>query len=163
MNQRQVSHPCLLFSKLIIITKSNSWSQWTSVILVLLSLPCCSPSPGVSLLSKALLLIVWFEICHGGEDRSRSQQAIGCQRKATLGWDNRGTGKTTVDGIPYQRWSDTESHFTDVGDHNLPKKALAKYLIQFNFNFKKTILKKRWPATCSSWQGGGRPLDGTSP
>ena len=46
---------------------------------------------------------------------------IGCQQRSTSGRSYAGEANTTVDGIPCQRWSDTEPHnhnFTDVGDHN---------------------------------------------
>ena len=49
------------------------------------------------------------------------QEQIGCQQRSTLGCDYVGEANTTVDGIPCQRWSDTEPHdhpFTDEGDHN---------------------------------------------
>ena len=67
-----------------------------------------------SLILKALLLIVFcFEICHGKNTGRRSQPA-----KKALGRDYRGNANTTIDGIPCQRWTDVDSHFTDVGDHN---------------------------------------------
>ena len=46
---------------------------------------------------------------------------IGCQQKSTSGRDYAGEANTTVDGIPCQRWSETQPHdhkFTHVGDHN---------------------------------------------
>ena len=46
---------------------------------------------------------------------------IGCQQRSTSGRSYAGEANATVDGIPCQRWSDTEPHnhnFTDVGDHN---------------------------------------------
>ena len=52
---------------------------------------------------------------------SRGYKDNGCQSKSMLGRDYRGSLNTTKDGIPCQRWSDTEPHehpFTDVGEHN---------------------------------------------
>ena len=46
---------------------------------------------------------------------------LNCQQKSTSGRDYVGEANITVDGIPCQRWSDTEPHdheFTHVGDHN---------------------------------------------
>ena len=61
-----------------------------------------------------------------------SERQIGCQQRSTSGRDYVGEANTTVDGIPCQRWSDTEPHdhsFTHVGDHNFcrnPNEALAQ-------------------------------------
>ena len=49
------------------------------------------------------------------------RRQIGCQEWSTSGRTYRGEANTTVDGIPCQRWSDTQPHdhaFTHVGDHN---------------------------------------------
>ena len=46
---------------------------------------------------------------------------IGCQHKSTSGRDYLGMANATVNGIPCQRWSDTEPidhDFTYVGDHS---------------------------------------------
>ena len=46
---------------------------------------------------------------------------IDCQQKTNSGTSYMGESNTTVEGIPCQRWSDTQPHnhsFTDVGDHN---------------------------------------------
>ena len=53
---------------------------------------------------------------------------VGCQHNSTSGRDYRGTANTTVDGIPCQRWSDTEPHehsFTHVGDHNFCRNPIG--------------------------------------
>ena len=55
---------------------------------------------------------------HAVEGESRR---IGCQQSSTSGRSYAGEASMTVDGIPCQRWSDTEPHnheFTHVGDHN---------------------------------------------
>ena len=47
------------------------------------------------------------------------KRKIGCQQKSTSGRSYAGEANTTVDGIPCQRWSDTEPHdhmFTHVGE-----------------------------------------------
>ena len=52
---------------------------------------------------------------------SKSKVQNNCQQKSTSGRDYVGEANTTVDGIPCQRWSDTEPHdhkFTHVGDYN---------------------------------------------
>merc|ERR1711978_316205 len=52
---------------------------------------------------------------------SKSKGQNNCQQRSTSGRDYTGEANTTVDGIPCQRWSDTEPHdhdFTHVGDHN---------------------------------------------
>ena len=52
---------------------------------------------------------------------SRANNNNECQSKSMLGRDYRGTSNTTKDGIPCQRWNDTEPHehpFTQVGEHN---------------------------------------------
>ena len=49
------------------------------------------------------------------------RRQIGCQQRSTSGRSYAGEANTTVDGIPCQRWSDTQPHdhkFTHVGDHN---------------------------------------------
>ena len=49
------------------------------------------------------------------------RRRIGCQQRSTLGRSYVGEANTTVDGIPCQRWSDTEPHnhrFAHVGEHN---------------------------------------------
>ena len=46
---------------------------------------------------------------------------FGCQQRSTSGRDYVGEANTTFDGIPCQKWSDTQPHdhsFTHVGDHN---------------------------------------------
>ena len=46
---------------------------------------------------------------------------VGCQHRSTSGRDYRGMANTTDNGIPCQKWSDTQPHdhkFTFVGDHN---------------------------------------------
>ena len=46
---------------------------------------------------------------------------IGCQQRSTSGRTYNGNANTTVDGIPCQKWSETQPHehsFTHVGDHN---------------------------------------------
>ena len=52
---------------------------------------------------------------------AQPRDQIGCQQRSTSGRSYEGEANTTVDGIPCQRWSDTEPHehsFTHVGDHN---------------------------------------------
>ena len=47
-------------------------------------------------------------------------KGIGCQHWSTKGRSYAGEANKTVDGIPCQRWSDTQPHhhnFTYVGDH----------------------------------------------
>ena len=54
-------------------------------------------------------------------DQEDQRQQIGCQQRLTLGRDYDGEANITFEGIPCQRWSDTQPHnhdFTDVGDHN---------------------------------------------
>ena len=46
---------------------------------------------------------------------------VSCQQSSTSGRSYVGEANTTIDGIPCQRWSDTQPHdhgFTHVGDHN---------------------------------------------
>ena len=65
----------------------------------------------------ALCKHVCSEPIRGQDDRTQ----IGCQQKSTSGRDYLGEANITVDGIPCQKWSDTEPHdhsFTHVGDHN---------------------------------------------
>ena len=50
-----------------------------------------------------------------------SHKEIGCQHRSTSGRDYAGKANTTIDGIPCQKWSDTQANehrFTHVGDHN---------------------------------------------
>ena len=58
---------------------------------------------------------------------------IGCQQRSTLGHTYVGKANTTVDGIPCQKWSDTEPHnhtFTHVGDHNFCRNPYGASLPQ---------------------------------
>ena len=54
-------------------------------------------------------------------DKEEERRTIGCQQRSTSGRSYAGEANTTVDGIPCQRWSETEPHFhgyTHVGNHN---------------------------------------------
>ena len=53
---------------------------------------------------------------------------LNCQKKSTSGRDYVGEADITVDGIPCQRWSDTEPHdhkFIHVGDHNFCRNPIG--------------------------------------
>ena len=76
-------------------------------------------------LSRHLSILVLCKcirsVCAEPNNGQEDQRQIGCQQRSTLGRDYVGDANTTVDGIPCQRWSDTEPHdhdFTHVGDHN---------------------------------------------
>ena len=69
-------------------------------------------------LIKCLLI---FALYSQRSDGQRIHGQIGCQQRSTSGRSYVGEANTTVDGIPCQKWSDTEPHdhsFTHVGDHN---------------------------------------------
>ena len=54
-------------------------------------------------------------------DGEEERKKIGCQQRSTSGRSYAGEANTTVDGIPCQRWTDTQPHnhsYTYVGDHN---------------------------------------------
>ena len=60
--------------------------------------------------------LVWSQTSQGPGQRNTD-----CQQRSTSGRDYIGEINTTVDGIPCQKWSDTQPHdhdFTDVGYHN---------------------------------------------
>ena len=51
-----------------------------------------------------------------------------CQQKSTSGQDYVGVANTTIEGIPCQKWSDTQPHdhpFTHVGDHNFCRNPIG--------------------------------------
>ena len=80
-------------------------------------------------LSKCLPILIfcgYLSIVRGdGEGIARK---IGCQQKSTSGRSYAGEANTTVDGIPCQRWSDTQPHnhsFTHVGDHNFCRNPIG--------------------------------------
>ena len=80
----------------------------------------------------SILRISFPQQSRGQEDQSQ----IGCQQRSTLGRDYVGKASTDVaDGIPCQKWSDTEPHdhsFTHVGDYNLcrnPKGAGLSHVL----------------------------------
>ena len=59
---------------------------------------------------------------------SKGQRQLGCQHRSTSGRDYVGETNTTIDGIPCQRWSDTEPQdhgFTHVGDHNFCRNPIG--------------------------------------
>ena len=66
-----------------------------------------------------LALVFSVKLACGSESL---QHDIGCQHKSTSGRDYLGMANTTVNGIPCQRWSDTEPidhDFTYLGNHSL--------------------------------------------
>ena len=70
--------------------------------------------------------IAWCETSQGPGQRNRD-----CQQRSTSGRDYIGEINTTVDGIPCQKWSDTQPHdhdFTDVGDHLTSVEILMEIL-----------------------------------
>ena len=59
---------------------------------------------------------------------ANSKKDIGCQHRSTSGRDYAGKANTTIDGIPCQKWSDTQAHdhrFTHVGDHNFCRNPIG--------------------------------------
>ena len=58
----------------------------------------------------------------------RPSKLTGCQHRTTLGRSYAGEANTTIDGIPCQKWSDTDPHdhsFTHVGDHNFCRNPIG--------------------------------------
>merc|ERR1712001_817307 len=74
-------------------------------------------------LSKDLQIII-FVVCLTIVSAQPRDQ-IGCQQRSTSGRSYEGEANTTVDGIPCQRWSDTEHSFTHVGDHNFCRNPIG--------------------------------------
>ena len=53
---------------------------------------------------------------------------ISCQQRSISGYDYAGEANTTIEGIPCQKWSDTQPHdhpFTHVGDHNFCRNPIG--------------------------------------
>ena len=70
---------------------------------------------------KVLLMLLSTLFTPGWSLIAGEQNHIGCQHRSTSGRDYRGTANITEDGIPCQKWSDTQPHDhkdTSVGDHN---------------------------------------------
>ena len=75
----------------------------------------------ISSFAHLSILVLFQFVIIACSEQNRGQSQIGCQQKSTIGRDYVGEANTTVDGIPCQRWSDTQPHdhsFTHVGDHN---------------------------------------------
>ena len=78
-----------------------------------------------SFVSRVLLALVVCKCirvaCSQRIETQEDQRQIGCQERSTSGRDYVGEANTADNGIPCQRWSDTQPHdhsFTHVGDHN---------------------------------------------
>ena len=75
-------------------------------------------------LAKSSQFFVFFVVCFSivsSELAEEVAKKIGCQQMSISGHSYTGEAKTTVDGIPCQKWSDLKPHdhgFTYVGDHN---------------------------------------------
>ena len=68
-----------------------------------------------------LAILTYVDIVNSSTVIEGGNLKIDCQQKSTSGRDYIGEANTTVDGIPCQRWSETQPHdhkFTHVGDHN---------------------------------------------
>ena len=77
-----------------------------------------------SLLSKILCVFTLSGICFGATDFAEKylqRSYKECQSKAMSGRDYKGRVNVTKDGVPCQRWNESEPHkhpFSYVGDHN---------------------------------------------
>ena len=58
------------------------------------------------------------------------QRKIGCQQRSTKGRDYVGEANTTIDGIPCQRWSDTQPLGHDFTDFNFCRNPIGSGLSQ---------------------------------
>ena len=80
-----------------------------------------APRDTMKKILQFLQIISGFIGIIGSQPKTWEKMHIGCQQRSTLGHTYVGKANTTVDGIPCQKWSDTEPHshtFTHVGDHN---------------------------------------------
>ena len=74
-----------------------------------------------------LRLLTIFSIL-GYVSSKQVTKKISCQQKSTSGYDYAGEANTTIEGIPCQKWLDTQPHyhrFTHVGDHNFCRNPIG--------------------------------------
>ena len=90
----------------------------------------------VCLLSRLLNMLLICRLCYGEKESadfpkkeiSRGDNSYECQSKSMMGRDYRGIVNTTKDGIPCQRWNDTEPHehlFAEEGEHNFCRNPIG--------------------------------------
>ena len=81
-------------------------------------------------------MLIICGLCYGEKEATavakkdiiKSKNNNECQSGSMLGRDYRGRVNTTKDGIPCQRWNDTEPHdhlFTEEGDHNFCRNPIG--------------------------------------
>ena len=107
---------------------------------------------GISYSSYLTIFSILGIDCSQPRRIEEDQRKIGCQQRSTKGRDYVGEANTTVDGIPCQRWSDTQPHdhdFTHMGDHNFcrnPNGASESHFSNFNLcpNPIESVLSQVW-------------------
>ena len=79
--------------------------------------------------SHLFLFIAICGVCFGEEAKNgRFTTSQGCQSASLSGRDYRGSENTTEDGLPCQRWNESEPHehaFTQEGDHNFCRNPIG--------------------------------------